>query len=127
MPAKRAASARVMPSIALAMANIRAAAARSGSRRASRRSVAADTSSRIASRLPFIVPAPSRSGRNGTRRLRVAPSHRRVSSDAGRYQTFVDEDVEAPPDVRVAPSPLVAAHRHAWHVVHQETAPLLDR
>src|SRR5215216_1617939 len=85
MPAKRAASARVRPSSAPAIACIRQAAARSGSRRASRRSSAADLSPRIASRLPFIVPAPSRSGSNGTRRLRVAPSHRRVSSDADRY------------------------------------------
>lgn len=54
---------RVRPSSALAIACIRAAAARSGSRRASRRSSAADKSSRTTKRLPRISLTQNRSGR----------------------------------------------------------------
>ena len=57
-----------MPSSAFAIAPMRAAAARSGSRRARRRSSAAERSVQIASRLPF-MPVPSRSEHNPNRPL----------------------------------------------------------
>ena len=57
MPASRAASARLSPSSACAIAYIRAAARPSFSRRASRRSASADSSSPILSALPMPPPA----------------------------------------------------------------------
>ena len=78
MPANLAASARVMPPSPAAIACIRAAAARSGSRRARRRGSAALRSPRIASRLPPIKPTPTRSGCNSTRAPRAAPNHIRI-------------------------------------------------
>src|SRR5881275_246782 len=78
MPASRAGSARVIPSNALAIACIRAAAARSGSRRARRRSSAADRSVRIVSRLPFTGLPP---------KVRPVPNQVRVSHHADRYES----------------------------------------
>src|SRR3712207_2901242 len=86
MPASRAASARVMPSSAPAIACMRAAAAQSFSRRASRRSSAAGTSSRIGR--PFAPIASAPAGLDTTRIMppRVASTHNRVSHKAGWYQ-----------------------------------------
>src|SRR5215213_8366561 len=86
MPASRAASARLMPSSAFAMANIRAAAARSGSRRANRRNSAAGTSSRIGKPRPAIRSSRIRTDQNRITAPRVVPTHVRVSGIARRYQ-----------------------------------------
>src|SRR5215211_5207478 len=85
MPASRAASARDSPSNAPAIACRRAAAARSFSRRASRRNSAAGTSSRIGR--PFAPIASSPAGLDATRITspRVASNHVRVRKSANRY------------------------------------------
>src|SRR5215218_9092579 len=86
MPASRAASARDSPSNAPAIACRRAAAARSFSRRASRRNSAAGTSSRIGR--PFAPIASSPAGLDATRITspRVASNHVRVRKSAYRYE-----------------------------------------
>ncbi len=83
-----------MPSSAFAMANIRAAAARSGSRRANRRNSAAGTSSRIGKPRPAIRSSRIRSDQNRITAPRVVPTHVRVSGIAGRYEAVLEEILE---------------------------------
>src|ERR1700709_245544 len=85
MPASRAASARLIPSRAFAMANIRAAAGRSCSRRARRRSASGVKSSRIRSPCAHI----GTSGKADPKRItacRASRNHSRVIQAARRYK-----------------------------------------
>src|SRR5918997_1149978 len=86
MPASRAASARDSPSKAPAIACMRAAAARSFSRRASRRNSAAGTSPRIGRPFAPIASSPVRLDATRITPPRVASNHVRVRKSANRYE-----------------------------------------
>src|SRR5689334_12970621 len=91
MPASLAASARLMPSSALAIASMRSAARRFGSCRARRRSAEGASSSRMAKAAPI---APSRSPFVGG----TVPRHPgKVSSSARRYHPEVYHPDEGRP------------------------------